>query len=292
MGRSTKRSRPSEPITLRDLLTFRLGIGQLVANPDEIPVLKAIKELDIGHGAPGTSNPPAPDEWLRRLGTLPLMHQPGERWVYNTASDVLGVLVARAAGKPLATVLKERIFDPLGMVDTAFYLPPEKQDRAATVYWADYETGDLNVYDDPKTGFWSAPPVFPSGAGGLVSTVDDYLAFARMLLHGGVHGKERIISRLAVELMTTDHLTADQRSTAGPILGGAGWGFGVGITLAHDNLWAKPGTYGWTGGLETAWFNDPQEEVITVVLTQTMRPGSWFSKIWRDVWTTAYAAIE
>ena len=279
-------------ISLRDLLTFRMGFGVLMADPDEVPILKASHGLDLGQGPPGSANPPEPEEWLRRLSTLPLMHQPGERWVYNTGSDVLGVLVARAAGKPLATVLNERIFDPLGMVDTAFDLPPEKQDRATTVYWADFETGDLNVYDDPKNGYWSTPPAFQSGAGGLVSTLDDYLAFARMLLHGGVHGKDRIISRPAVELMTADHLTAEQRSTAGPILGSAGWGFGVGITLGHDNLWAKPGTYGWTGGLETAWFNDPQQEVITVVLTQAMRPGSWFSKIWRDVWTTAYAAID
>jgi CubicO group peptidase (beta-lactamase class C family) len=275
-------------ITLRDLLTFRMGIGVLFADQDEVPILTASQELELGQGPPGTSNPPEPDEWLRRLGTLPLMHQPGERWMYNTGSDVLGVLVARAAGKPLATVLKERIFGPLGMVDTAFDLPPEKQNRAATVYWANQETGDLDVYDDPQTGYWSKPPAFPSGAGGLVSTLDDYLAFARMLLSGGVRGKERIISRPAVELMTTDQLTAEQHATAGPILGSAGWGFGVGITLNYDNLWAKPGAYGW----ETVWFNDPQEGLITVVLTQAMRPGSWFPKIWRDVWTTAYAAIE
>ena len=128
---------------------------------------------------------PAPDEWMRRLGTLPLMHQPGERWMYNTGSDVLGVLIARASGQPLETFLRERIFEPLGMKDTGFSVPAAKLDRLATSYRTDPATGALELYDEAAGGQWSRPPAFPSGAGGLVSTVDDYLAFGQMMLNKG-----------------------------------------------------------------------------------------------------------
>src|SRR5262245_60800899 len=198
------------PITLRDLLTFRMGFGQMFAAPDAYPILKAANELQIGMGPPNPSATPAPDEWMRRLGTLPLIHQPGEQWMYNTGSDVLGVLIARASGQPFADFLRERLFDPLGMKDTAFSVSPEKIDRLATSYWTDYQTGALDVYDEPADGQWSRPPAFPSGAGGLVSTVDDFLAFGRMLLNKGRHGNARILSRPAVETMTTDHLTPEQ----------------------------------------------------------------------------------
>ena len=134
-----------------------------------------------------------------RSATLPLMHQPGERWMYNTGSDVLGVLIARAAGQPLETFLRERIFEPLGMKDTGFSVPAAKLDRLATSYWTNPETGALEVYRRGRGGQWSRPPAFPSGGGGLVSTVDDYLAFGQMLLNKGKHGRERILSRPSVE---------------------------------------------------------------------------------------------
>jgi CubicO group peptidase (beta-lactamase class C family) len=170
------------PITVRDLLTFRMGFGQLLAPPDAYPILKAATELQIGMGPPQPSAMPSPDEWMRRLGTLPLMHQPGERWLYNTGSDVMGVLIARAAGQPLETFLRERIFEPLGMKDTGFSVPAEKIGRMATGYWTDPGTGALTVYDEAAGGQWSQPPAFPSGGGGLVSTIDDYLAFGQMML--------------------------------------------------------------------------------------------------------------
>src|SRR5438876_10421727 len=111
------------PITVRDLLTFRMGFGQMMAAPDAYPILKAANEQQIGMGPPSPSAMPASDEWLRRLGTLPLLHQPGEQWMYNTGSDVLGVLIARASGQPLETFLRERLFEPLGMKDTSFSVP-------------------------------------------------------------------------------------------------------------------------------------------------------------------------
>ena len=122
------------PITVRDLLTFRMGFGQMMAPPDAYPILSAANEQRIGMGPPSPSSMPAPDEWMRRLGRLPLMHQPGEQWMYNTGSDVLGVLLARASGQPLETFLRERLFEPLGMKDTGFSVPAASLDRLATSY--------------------------------------------------------------------------------------------------------------------------------------------------------------
>src|SRR6184192_25209 len=192
------------PITVRDLLTFRMGFGQMMAPPDAYPILSAANELQIGMGPPSPSTMQAPDEWMRRLGSLPLMHQPGEKWMYNTGADVLGVLIARASGSPFDIFLRDRIFEPLGMKDTSFSVPADKQSRFVPSYLTDWRTGALNLYDDPTTGQWSRPPAFPSGAGGLVSTADDYAAFAEMLMHKGERRGTRILSERAVELMTHD----------------------------------------------------------------------------------------
>src|SRR5205807_6673242 len=134
-------------IMVRDLLTFRMGFGQMMAPPDAYPILKAASEQQIGMGPPSPSTLPAPDEWMRRLGQLPLMHQPGEKWMYNTGSDVLSVLIARASGQPLETFLRERIFEPLGMKDTGFSVPTAALDRLATCYWINPESGKLMVFD-------------------------------------------------------------------------------------------------------------------------------------------------
>src|SRR4029077_7992328 len=138
----------ARPITVLDLLTFRFGLGMTFGPPNAYPIQRAIAELGIaGFGAPDPSAPHDRDEWLRRLGTLPLMHQPGERWMYNTGSYVLGVLVARAAGRSLEAFFRERLFAPLGMLDTSFSVPPHKLDRLATSYWADDRTGALTLHD-------------------------------------------------------------------------------------------------------------------------------------------------
>jgi CubicO group peptidase (beta-lactamase class C family) len=173
----------NRPITLRDLLTFRLGFGIIMAPPDTYPIQKATSEL--GQGPPAPASVPAPDEWMRRFGTLPLLHQPGEKWMYHTGSDVLGVLIARASGQPLEAFLRERIFAPLGMKDTGFSVPAAKIDRLATSYWNNFQTGALEVFDEARGGQWSRPPAFPSAGGGLVSTIDDYLAFGQMMLNKG-----------------------------------------------------------------------------------------------------------
>jgi len=233
---------------------------------------------------------PAPDEWMRRLGTLPLMHQPGERWMYNTGSDVLGVLIARAAGQPLEMFLRDRLFAPLGMADTGFSVPVSTLDRLATSYWVAPETGALVLYDEAVGGQWSRPPAFPSGAGGLVSTVDDYLTFGQMLLNQGKHGSTRILSRPSVEAMTTDQLTAEQRASAGPFLGdNRGWGFGVSVVTKRDDVAAVPGRFGWDGGLGTSWSSDPKEDMVAILMTQCL---GFPSGVYTDFWTLAYQAID
>ncbi len=280
-------------ITVRDLLTFRMGFGQMMAPTDAYPILLAANEQQIGIGPPSPSTMPAPDEWMRRLGRLPLMHQPGEQWMYNTGSDVLGVLIARASGQPLETFFRERIFEPLGMKDTSFSVPEAALDRLAPSYWTDATSGKLTVYDEAVGGQWSCPPAFPSGAGGLVSTIDDYLAFGQMMLSQGKHGNERILSRLSVELMTTDQLTPEQKAASSLISGfldGHGWGFGVSVITRRDDIAAVPGRYGWDGGMGTSWYSDPREEMVIILMTQC----AWTSPSPPNVyfWTLAYQAID
>jgi CubicO group peptidase (beta-lactamase class C family) len=283
------------PITVRDLLTFRMGFGQMMAPPDAYPILKAASEQQIGMGPPSPSTMPAPDEWMHRLGTLPLMHQPGERWMYNTGSDVLGVLIARAVGRPLETFLHERLFEPLGMQDTGFSVPEAKLDRLATAYGTHPETRAIELYDEAAGGQWSRPPAFPSGAGGLVSTVDDYLAFCRMMLNTGKHGNQRILSRPSIELMTTDHITPEQKAVSEFIPGfwdNRGWGFGLSIMIRRDDLASTPGRFGWDGGCGTSAYTDPREEMVAILMTQRLMDSPSAPDLYSDFWTSVYQAID
>jgi CubicO group peptidase (beta-lactamase class C family) len=286
---------PAErPITVRDLLTFRMGFGQLMAPPDAYPILQAANELQIGMGPPNPSAMPAPDEWIRRLGMLPLMHQPGAQWMYNTGSDVLGVLIARAAGQPLEAFLRERLFEPLGMKGTGFSVPPENLGRLATSYMANAETRALDLFDVAAGGQWSRPPAFPSGAGGLVSTIDDCAAFGQMMLSQGKHGDERILSRPSVETMTTDQLTPEQKAASGFFPGyfdTRSWGFGVSVVTRRDDLAATPGRFGWDGGLGTSWYSDPAEVLVAILMTQRA-VFPLFSNVYLDFWTSVYQAID
>ena len=285
----------NRPITLRDLLTFRLGFGIIMAPPDTYPIQNAMREKGMRMGPPRPQAEPAPDEWIRRLGTLPLMYQPGERWMYDTGSDVLGVLIARAAGQGLETFLRARLFEPLGMKDTGFSVPTAKLDRLATSYWTNPASGAREVYDGAEGGEWSRPPAFPSAAGGLVSTVDDYLAFGRMLLNRGRHGGERILSRLSVEAMTADQLTPEQKALSGLVPGfwdSRGWGFGVSVITRRDGVAAVPGRFGWDGGLGTSWSTDPTEELVGILMTQGMWTSPRGPDVYHDFWTQAYQAID
>lgn len=283
------------PILVRDLLAFTMGFGILMAPPGTYPIQKAADDLALGLGPPRPSVMPPPDEWIRRLGTLPLMYQPGERWMYSTGAEVLGVLIARASGQPFEEFLHERIFEPLGMADTGFFVPPEKLDRLATGYWINHDTGGLELFDEPESGQWSRPPAFPSGAAGLVSTADDFLAFGRMMLGKGRYGKTRILSRPSVEAMTTDQLTAEQKAVSGMVDGffeTHGWGFGVSVVTRRDNVFSVPGRYGWDGGLGTSWFVDPAEGMVGILMTQRAWTSPAPPDICLDFWTSAYGAID
>jgi CubicO group peptidase (beta-lactamase class C family) len=271
-----------------------MGFGLVFVPPDASPILKAANEQQIGMGAPAPSATPAPDEWMRRLGTLPLMYQPGERWMYNTGADVLGVLIARASGQPLETFLRERIFEPLGMKDTAFSVPAAKLDRFATSYWTNYRTGATEIYDQARGGQWSQPPSFPSGAGGLVSTADDYLAFGQMMLNRGKLGTVRILSRPSVEVMTTDQLTPAQKALGlvPSYFDSHGWGVCMSINTRRDDVAGSVGRYGWDGGLGTSWYSDPKEEMVTILMTQRAWTSPNAPNVCRDFWTSAYQSID
>jgi CubicO group peptidase (beta-lactamase class C family) len=260
---------PRRPITIEDLLTFRMGFG-MITEPEfdpPYPINKAVEQTRLVMGPPDPRTPHDPDEWIRLFGSLPLMYQPGERWNYNAGTLVLGVLLARADGKPLGDVLRERIFEPLGMSETAFWLPAERAQQLPRHYMTDASTRQMTEQADTGPEVWSAPPVFPSGSAGLVSTVDDYLAFGRMLLNRGVHGGTRILSETSVELITTNRLTPEQIASAGALLMGSGWGLGMAVTVEPDEI-SGPGRYGWSGGYGTTWFNDPSEGLIGIAFTQ------------------------
>jgi CubicO group peptidase (beta-lactamase class C family) len=281
----------TRPITLHDVLTFRLGWGMDFAAPWPQPLLEKMDDLGLGAGPPEPQVPPEPDEWMRRMATLPLLYQPGERWLYNTGADVLGVLVARAAGQPLDELLSTRVFGPLGMVDTGF--STVDVDRLGSCYATDPETGERRVYDPPN-GQWVTPPAFPSAAGGLVSTLDDVYAFGRMLLDGGrLPDGSRLLSPASVAAMTTDQIGVD-RGAAGPSADGSqGWGFGVGVQVRRTGLGPGVGGYGWAGGLGSSWGNDPSAGLVGVVLTTDMFVSAFPPPaVIQDFWTCAYAGLE
>jgi CubicO group peptidase (beta-lactamase class C family) len=276
----------SRAITTRDLLTFTFGFGmvpEMFTAPKPWPVVAADQELGLATiGPPDPGVQPDPDTWIARLGSLPLLAQPGERWMYNTGASVLGVLLARAAGAPLSEVLRTRLFDPLGMRNTAFWT--DQSDRLATAY---RPTPDGLISCDPPDGRWSRPPAFADAAAGLLSTVDDLAAFARMLLAGGRGPRgESVLSPEFLDAMTADQLTPAQRSHGG--LGPGfferrSWGF---CQAVHDS-----GQYGWDGGFGTSWLVDPARELVVIVLTQRMFETPTTPPVHRDIQAAADAAV-
>ena len=258
-------------ITVRDVLTFRMGFGLVWGPPDALPVQREANALRLGaFGPPMADVPPAPDEWMRRFATLPLMAQPGERWMYTTSAEVLGVLLARASGKPLDVLLRERLFAPLGMKDTGFFVPADEMQRFATSYMPT-PGGALEVYDPAQGGAWSRPPAFPSAAGGLVSTVDDCFAFARMMVGRGALGAVRVLSPRSIEMMTTDSISADQEAASGGSLDPSFWtdfGWGMGLAIVRRNQSEGPRGCGWDGGLGTAMWWDARRGAIAILMTQ------------------------
>src|SRR5215510_9033610 len=270
------------PITVADLLTFRAGYG--FPSDFSLPAVGLLFS-ELKQGPPQPQLVAAPDEWMAALSRIPLLYQPGEAWLYNTCSDILGVLIARASGRPLPEFLAERLFEPLGMVDTGFEVPAGKLDRFTSYYRTD-AAGGLELVDAPG-GQWSSPPAFPSGAGGLVSTVDDWHCFARMLLAGGSAGGRPLLSPASVRQMTTDHLTASQRDASRLFLEGQGWGFGGSVDVEAADPWNVPGRYGWIGGTGTAAHITPSTGAVTIVLSQLEVAGPTAPALMRDFWRYA-----
>jgi CubicO group peptidase (beta-lactamase class C family) len=251
----------ARPITFEDVLTFRAGWG--FPSDFSLPaVVELFQKLPV-FGVRET-----PDEWLATLAQLPMLCQPGEAWLYNTCSDIQGVLIARVSGQSLPEFLAQRIFEPLGMSDTGFHVPAEKLDRLPP-----YRRPDLAPIED---GLWTEPPIFPSGAGGLVSTLADWHRFGRMLLADG----GQLLSPRSVRLMTADHLTQEQRQASTLFLEGAGWGFGGAV--------AVDGRYGWVGGTGTTAHVAPSTATVGVLLTQVQMTGPTPTQLMREFWQYAF----
>jgi CubicO group peptidase (beta-lactamase class C family) len=283
----------NRPITLRDLLTFQLGIGAIFAEPGTYPIQQALEDAGL---APGPMLPTeGPDAFMAKIGSLPLLYQPGERWLYNIGADILGVLIARATRMSLGEYLQERVFTPLGMSDTGFSVPADKLDRLAGSYWTNFATGEFEVFDGIEDSRYAQDPIFESGAGGLVSTADDLLVFGEMMLNNGVYRDMRILSRPTIELMTMDQLQPSQKNPADFFPGfweGNGWGLGLAVNTRKINLATSPGRYGWDGGYGTSWYVDPNEEMIGILLTQRVLDGPAVMAVYSDFWTSAYQALE
>ncbi|MCU1598858.1 MAG: hypothetical protein JWQ47_2597, partial [Glaciihabitans sp.] len=245
------------PITVEHLLTLTNGIGLIF---EETPLSTAIAEQGVGPGA----IPPqmSADEYLKRIGALPLAYQPGERWMYSMGSDILSVLIARASGKPLAEVVRERITEPLGMSATSFFASAEELPTAYTTT----PTG-IEVFDPPD-GPFSKAPAFETLACGIVSTVPDFLKFLTALADGAL---------LPAELqrrMTSGHLTDEQRVGSPPLLDeNMNWGWQVGVMMDGTGPGRTPGSYGWNGGTGTTGFVDRENDLVACVFSQRMMAG-------------------
>ncbi|MET8862785.1 serine hydrolase domain-containing protein [Nonomuraea sp. NPDC004580] len=287
------------PITVRDVLTSTFGLGMDMTALGT-PILNAIFERGLTPNLP--VEVPEQDEWMRRLGELPLMHQPGAQWQYQISSDLVGVLVSRVSGQAFGDFLRERVFEPLGMRDTGFHVPAGQLDRLPTLYAPDPASGEFLVWDEAKGGRWSEAPAFQGGGGGLVSTADDYHAYFLMLLNGGVHEGRRILSRPAVELMTTNQLTPEQNAARTALARDSvhisfgqgqqgGWGMGMAVRTYRGD-YAPIGQFGWDGGAGTSAYADPANDLTGILLTQVGYSVPNPAHLMSDFWTTLYQAID
>jgi CubicO group peptidase (beta-lactamase class C family) len=251
-------------IMVRDVLESRAGWG--FPADFSLPAVQLLFQEAFAFGRPFAGV----DEWVAGLARVPLLGQPGELWLYNACSDLQGALVERVTGRGLLELMAERIFAPLGMKDTAFHTAPEERQRRPA-----YVNADLSPID-PALDRYDDPPGFASGAGGLVSTADDLLAFGRMLLAGGAP----ILSAESLRLMTTDHLTAEQRDASQLFLEGEGWGYGGSVNR-------DTGRYGWVGGTGTSAHVLPSNRTVAILLTQVQMAGPTPTPLMRDFWRAA-----
>jgi len=237
---------------------------------------------------------------IAQLEKLPLEFSPGEAWNYSVSTDVLGYLVENISGENFADFVRRRILLPLGMRDTDFHVPAEKQDRFASCYYA--KAGRLLLYDDGQKSTYVAPPKLESGGGGLAGTAQDYLRFCRMLLSGGALGGARLLSPKTVSLLTMNHLPGGREMTqmmpstaAFNETGYAGVGFGLGVAvtvnLANAALPGTLGDYSWGGAAATYFFCDPREDLAVIFMTQALASPERI-RLRRDLRTLVYGAMS
>ncbi len=269
------------PPTVRDLLESRVGLGLDFTATHADPVLEALAARGLHAGPPAPQADPEPGTWLRAVGDVPLSEQPGTRWRYHVPLQLLGVLVARAAGGPLPAVLRARVLDPVGMPDTGFHVPTDRLERLGR-QWMTGPDGSSVLYDEPD-GQWSRPPAFPDGGSGLVSTVADLHAFARMLRAGGTAADgTRVLAATTVADMLRPHvgpLGDDERGA---------WGLGIGLCRVDMPDGRHAGSHGWDGGLGATWWTDPVADVVVVLLTTDAWASPEPSPLFREVWAAAF----
>lgn len=265
-------------ITVADLLRSTNGHG--LPSDFSAPIVAPLIER-LNQGPPRPQAFPSPGEWMSTLGQLPLIHQPGEGFTYNTAYDILGVLVQRASGQPFADYVTERILRPLGMGDTGFSIPATAIDRATSLYRRG-DDGHLELVDGGD-GQWASSPAFASGAGGYVSTAADLVAFERMLIGRGGD----VLPPDLVAAMVSDQLTPEIRATNPTFLDGQSWGYGGGVDIAVRNPWNVPGRYGWVGGTGTSAYVVPADGSIAILLTQVELGGPTDAAVLETFWTAA-----
>jgi len=287
---------PAErPITLRHLLTMTFGLGAVMVYPPVHPIQAAMREAGI---EPGFMLPQLDaDAYMAALGALPLAAQPGSRFFYNNGLDVAGILIERAEGKRLGAVMAERLFGPLGMKDTGFVVPADKLDRLPVQYGPDFSAPRaIKPFPAAEWIDFGRTPPLESGASGLVTTVDDYLQFCRMMLNGGTLDGRRHLSAASVAEMTRDQLMPAHK--ADPLAafflseGGGGWGLGMAVMTKKVQPWMTPGRFGWDGGYGTSAYTDPARRTIGILLTQRMMDSPAPPVTFTDFWSGVYRAIE
>lgn len=280
----------ARPILVEDLLTQKMGTGAVFAM-EPPPIALAMLEAGVAAG-PHLPEFPDTDSYAAALAALPLVRQPGEGWLYDTPMQLLGVLIERAAGAPLAEVFRARLFDPLGMTDTGFHVPEGDLERLPACYWRDHATGVFGVFDAAGAASrFARPPGFASAAGGLVTTLDDYLAFARMMRDGGVHAGRQVLRAEAVAAMTTNRVAPSQAAASIWVPGfweRRGWGYGLSTVLQAEA--DEPTGFGWDGGYGTSAYWDPETGLIGILFTQRLMESPDAPPVFRDFWRVARAA--
>lgn len=283
---------PERPMMMIDLLRHTSGLTYSFQHRTNVDSAYRETKLERWHGGLDL------DGFVAALAEIPLEFSPGTAWNYSVSTDVLGLVVERVSGMKLDRFFEERIFEPLGMVDTAFHVPPEKIDRLGDC-WAIQQGKGAMLYDKGEKSVWSTPPKLLAGGAGLISTVADYHRFCSMLLNGGELGGARLVGRKTLELMTANHLpggadlTEVSRSLFSEAVNagqGFGLGFGVNLDPAKTMLPGSKGEYYWGGMFSTAFFVDPVERLHMIFMTQLM-PSSTYP-IRRQLKTLIYAALK